>query len=50
MFYFTYGSNMDHQQMEKRCPSSHYIKKFFSKIISLFMMVILKHEIVPLLM
>lgn len=25
MFYFAYGSNMKHQQMEKRCPSAHFL-------------------------
>jgi len=25
MFYFAYGSNMNHQQMKKRCPSAKFI-------------------------
>lgn len=31
MYYFAYGSNMNHQQMRKRCPSSIFIKKGFLK-------------------
>ena len=27
MLYFAYGSNLHHQQMKKRCPDSHFIKK-----------------------
>jgi gamma-glutamylcyclotransferase (GGCT)/AIG2-like uncharacterized protein YtfP len=27
MYYFAYGSNMNHEQMSKRCPSSKYIKR-----------------------
>ncbi len=26
VFYFAYGSNMNHEQMNKRCPSSKFIK------------------------
>lgn len=29
MHYFAYGSNMNHQQMKKRCPSSKFIKRVF---------------------
>lgn len=31
MYYFAYGSNMNHQQMRKRCPSSIFIKRVFLK-------------------
>lgn len=31
MFYFAYGSNLNHQQMKKRCKDSIYIKNFFLK-------------------
>ena len=27
MYYFAYGSNMNHEQMSKRCPGSKFIKK-----------------------
>ena len=30
-YYFAYGSNMNHQQMKQRCPSSIFIKKAFLK-------------------
>lgn len=26
MYYFAYGSNMNHKQMEKRCPNSKFIE------------------------
>lgn len=29
MYYFAYGSNMNHQQMKKRCPNSRFIKRAF---------------------
>jgi len=29
MYYFAYGSNMNHQQMKKRCPSSRFVKRAF---------------------
>ncbi|MDC0215957.1 gamma-glutamylcyclotransferase [Candidatus Pelagibacter sp.] len=29
MLYFAYGSNLNHQQMHKRCKGSKYIKNFF---------------------
>ena len=29
MLYFAYGSNLNHEQMQKRCKDSNYIKKFF---------------------
>jgi gamma-glutamylcyclotransferase (GGCT)/AIG2-like uncharacterized protein YtfP len=31
MYYFTYGSNMNHAQMKKRCPNSEFIKPVFIK-------------------
>ena len=31
MLYFSYGSNLNHQQMKNRCKDSKYIKKFFLK-------------------
>ena len=27
IYYFAYGSNLHHQQMKKRCPKCHFIKK-----------------------
>ena len=27
MYYFAYGSNMNHQQMKQRCPNSRFIRK-----------------------
>ena len=27
-YYFAYGSNLHHEQMKKRCPKCHYIKKY----------------------
>lgn len=27
MYYFAYGSNMEHKQMQKRCPNSKYLMK-----------------------
>lgn len=29
MYYFAYGSNMNHKQMAERCPNSKFIKKVF---------------------
>jgi len=29
MLYFAYGSNLSHEQMQKRCKDSKYIKNFF---------------------
>jgi gamma-glutamylcyclotransferase (GGCT)/AIG2-like uncharacterized protein YtfP len=29
MYYFAYGSNMNHKQMKQRCPNSKFIKKVF---------------------
>jgi len=29
MYYFAYGSNMNHEQMKKRCPSSKFIRRVF---------------------
>jgi gamma-glutamylcyclotransferase (GGCT)/AIG2-like uncharacterized protein YtfP len=31
MLYFAYGSNMNHEQMLQRCPSSKYIRKCYLK-------------------
>lgn len=31
MYYFAYGSNMNHNQMKERCPSSIFIKSVFLK-------------------
>lgn len=31
MYYFAYGSNMNHKQMKKRCPSCKFVKKVFLK-------------------
>jgi len=31
IYYFAYGSNLHHQQMKKRCPKCHYIKKIILK-------------------
>ncbi len=31
MYYFAYGSNMNHAQMLKRCPDSRFITKSFLK-------------------
>jgi len=28
IYYFAYGSNLHHLQMEKRCPKCRYVKKF----------------------
>ncbi len=29
MFYFAYGSNMKHKQMENRCPSSNFLRRAY---------------------
>lgn len=29
MYYFAYGSNMNHKQMRKRCPHSRFIKRVY---------------------
>jgi len=29
MYYFGYGSNMNHGQMKKRCPEARYVKRVF---------------------
>ncbi len=31
MLYFAYGSNLNHNQMEKRCPGSKYIQNYTLK-------------------
>ena len=31
MLYFAYGSNMNHEQMKQRCPSSKFIKRASKK-------------------
>lgn len=31
MLYFAYGSNLNFKQMEKRCPSSRFIKRIYKK-------------------
>lgn len=31
MLYFAYGSNMNHEQMRHRCPSSKYLKRGYLK-------------------
>ena len=31
MYYFGYGSNMNHEQMKIRCPNAKFIKKVFLK-------------------
>jgi|TARA_B100001964_G_scaffold189650_1_gene211423 cation transport regulator ChaC len=31
MLYFAYGSNLNRQQMESRCPGSKYIKNYYRK-------------------
>ena len=31
MFYFAYGSNLNHKQMKKRCKDSRFIKKIILK-------------------
>ena len=31
MLYFAYGSNLNHEQMKKRCSGSKYIKKYILK-------------------
>ena len=28
IYYFAYGSNLHHEQMEKRCPKYRYVRKF----------------------
>ena len=28
MLYFAYGSNLHHEQMNRRCPKCRYIKKY----------------------
>jgi gamma-glutamylcyclotransferase len=30
-YYFAYGSNMNHEQMKKRCPNSRFIKSAYIK-------------------
>ena len=29
MYYLAYGSNMNHKQMKKRCPSSNFVRKVY---------------------
>ena len=36
MLYFAYGSNLSHEQMQKRCKNPQYIKKFFLENYKLF--------------
>ncbi|MBN1521831.1 MAG: gamma-glutamylcyclotransferase [Candidatus Aureabacteria bacterium] len=31
MYYFAYGSNMDHGQMAERCPDSRFLKRAYLK-------------------
>ena len=31
MLYFAYGSNLNRQQMESKCPGSKYIKNYYRK-------------------
>lgn len=31
MYYFGYGSNINHEQMKIRCPNAKFIKKVFLK-------------------
>jgi len=35
MFYFAYGSNLNHKQMKRRCRDSHFLKKIILKDYSL---------------
>ena len=36
MLYFAYGSNLNHEQMQRRCKNPQYIKKFFLRNYKLF--------------
>ena len=36
MLYFAYGSNLSHEQMQKRCKKPKYIQKFFLENYKLF--------------
>lgn len=29
MYYFAFGSNMNHKQMKERCPNSKFIKRVY---------------------